>query len=143
VSGAAALLEPPADDTALVVAVLRTVRRGFLPPPELRVSEFSDAHIMVTSGPLSGSRWQTSFAPYQKGILDAFHEAGVEIVVVKGSSQWGKTASPSTWWRTTWRTIPVRSRWWNRPWIRWRRTSRGTASSPVIARDDDPERGRQ
>ncbi len=74
------------------VALLQHVRRGYLPPPELRVSEFSDAHIMVTSGPLSGSRWQTSFAPYQRGILDAFHESGVEIVVVMGSSQWGKTA---------------------------------------------------
>jgi phage terminase large subunit GpA-like protein len=72
--------------------LLRRVRSGFLPPPELRVSEFSDAHIIVTSGPLTGTRWKTDFAPYQRGILDAFHEQGVEIVVVMGSSQWGKTA---------------------------------------------------
>jgi phage terminase large subunit GpA-like protein len=74
------------------IALLQSVRRGYLPPPELRVSEFSDEHVMVTSGPLAGSHWQTSFAPYQRGILDAFHERGVEIVVVMGSSQWGKTA---------------------------------------------------
>jgi phage terminase large subunit GpA-like protein len=67
-------------------------RSGFLPPPDLTVSEFSDRELVVTTGPLAGTHWQTSFAPYQRGILDAFHEPGVEIVVVMGSSQWGKTA---------------------------------------------------
>jgi len=56
------------------------------------VSEFSDRELVVTSGPLAGTKWQTSFAPYQRGILDAFHEHGVETVVVMGSAQWGKTA---------------------------------------------------
>lgn len=74
-------------DSAIVQA-----RAGYAPPPELKVSDFSDAHIIVTSGPLAGTRWQTEFAPYQRGILDAFHEPGVEVVVVMGSSQWGKTA---------------------------------------------------
>jgi len=68
------------------------VRRGLAPPPELTVSEFSDRELMVTTGKYAGTRWQTSFAPYQRGILDAFHEPGVEIAVVMGSSQWGKTA---------------------------------------------------
>ena len=68
------------------------VRAGFLPPPELTVSEFCDAELVVTSGPLSGTRWQTSFAPYQRAIMDAHHEPGVQIVVVMGSSQWGKTS---------------------------------------------------
>ncbi|MBN2204297.1 MAG: phage terminase large subunit family protein, partial [Thermoleophilia bacterium] len=30
--------------------------------------------------------------PYQRGILDVFHERGVTTAVVMGSSQWGKTA---------------------------------------------------
>jgi phage terminase large subunit GpA-like protein len=77
---------------SFVPAVLARVRQGWLPPPELKVSEFADAHIIVTSGPLAGTRWQTAFAPYQRGILDAFHETGVQIVVVRGSSQWGKTS---------------------------------------------------
>lgn len=76
----------------LLLSLLHRVRAGYLPPPELRVSEFADAHIIVTSGPRAGTRWQTDFAPYQRGILDAFHEQGVQIVVVMGSSQWGKTA---------------------------------------------------
>ncbi len=68
------------------------VRAGYAPPPELAVSEFSDRELIVTTGPLAGTHWQTSFAEYQRGILDVFHEPGVEIAVVMGSSQWGKTA---------------------------------------------------
>ena len=64
----------------------------FAPPPLLTVSQYADREIVVTSGPLSGTHWQTDFAPYQRGILDAFHEPGVQVVVVMGSSQWGKTA---------------------------------------------------
>lgn len=73
-------------------ALLRTVRKRWAPPPDLRVSEFADAELIVTTGPLAGTHWQTAFAPYQRGILDAFHEPGVEVAVVMGSSQWGKTS---------------------------------------------------
>jgi phage terminase large subunit GpA-like protein len=75
------------------VEVLRKVRASYAPPPELTVSEYADAELIVVSGPLAGTRWQTAFAPYQRGIMDAFHEPGVEIVVVMGSSQWGKTST--------------------------------------------------
>lgn len=84
--------ETPQPADSLVAALVRKVRAGYAPPPELSVSEFADEHIIVTSGPLAGTRWQTAFAPYQQGILDAILEPGVEIVVVMGSSQWGKTA---------------------------------------------------
>jgi phage terminase large subunit GpA-like protein len=47
---------------------------------------------VVTTGPLAGTHWQTEFAPYQRGILDALHEPGVEYVAVRGSSQFGKTS---------------------------------------------------
>jgi phage terminase large subunit GpA-like protein len=72
--------------------VLRTVRQRWAPPPNLTVSDFCDREIIVTTGPLAGTHWQTDFSPYQRGILNAFHEPGVEIVVVMGSSQWGKTS---------------------------------------------------
>lgn len=71
--------------------VLR-VRAGYAPPPELRVSEFADRELIVTTGPLAQTKWQTDFAPYQRGILDVFHALGIEIAVVQGSSQWGKTS---------------------------------------------------
>lgn len=73
-------------------ALAARVRASFAPPSELRVSEFSDQTVIVTSGPLAGTHWQTDFAPYQRGILDVFHEPGIEIAVVMGSSQWGKTS---------------------------------------------------
>lgn len=73
------------------IDLLRKVRRGYAPPPDLKVSEFADQTIILTSGPLAGTHFQTAFAPFQAGIMDAFHEAGVEIVAVMGSSQWGKT----------------------------------------------------
>lgn len=75
-----------------VFVVLMTRRAGYTPPPELTVSQFADRELIVTSGPLAGTRWQTAFAPYQRGIMDAHHEPGVEFVVVMGSAQFGKTS---------------------------------------------------
>lgn len=77
---------------AVLTEVLDRAQARWAPPPDLTVSEFADQEIVVTSGPLSGTRWQTDFAPYQRGILDAIHEPGVQFVVIMGSSQWGKTA---------------------------------------------------
>jgi phage terminase large subunit GpA-like protein len=76
-----------------IEGALARVRKGYAPPPDLTVSEFADKEIVVTSGPLAGTHWRTDFAPYQRGIMDVFHEPGVEVAVVMGSSQWGKTAS--------------------------------------------------
>src|SRR5688500_2202329 len=84
-----ALAALPASPTQ---ALLQRVRRGYAPPTDLKVSEFADDQIIVTSGPLAGTHWQTNFAPYQRGIMDVFHEPGLEIGVVMGSSQWGKTS---------------------------------------------------
>ena len=75
-----------------VETVLERVRSGWAPPPLLTVSEFCDRELVVTTGPLAGTHWQTDFAPYQRGILDALHEPGVEYVAVRGSSQFGKTS---------------------------------------------------
>lgn len=76
----------------VTVDLMAKVCSRFAPPPKLTVSQFADMELIVTTGPMAGTHWNTDFAPYQRGIMDAFHEVGVEIVVVKGSSQWGKTA---------------------------------------------------
>lgn len=78
---------------ATAEAILERVRLTWAPPPRLKVSEFADEHLVVTSGPLERSRWRTSFMPYQEGILDAFFEPGIEIVVLQASSQVGKTSA--------------------------------------------------
>jgi phage terminase large subunit GpA-like protein len=80
------------DDAARVQVSLKRAKSNYAPPPRLKVSEFAEREIVLTSGPLAGTRWRNSFAPYQVGIMDAFHEDGVEIAVVMGSSQWGKTS---------------------------------------------------
>lgn len=74
-------------------ALLTTVRQTWLPPPKLTVSEFADRELVVTSGPLSGTRWNSDFAPYQRGFMDVFSEPGVEICAIQGSVQFGKTAT--------------------------------------------------
>lgn len=80
------------DCSPAVERVMVRVRAGWAPPPLLTVSEFCDRELVVTTGPLAGTHWQTEFAPYQRGILDALHEPGVEYVAVRGSSQFGKTS---------------------------------------------------
>ena len=83
-------IDPPAAGSA--EALLDEIRSMWAPPPRLTVSEFADAELVVPTGPQAGTKWRTDFAPYQRGILDAFSEPGVEHVVVMGSSQWGKTS---------------------------------------------------
>lgn len=79
--------------TAAQAIAARVAHAAYRPKPRLTVSEFCDREIIVTSGPLAGTRWRTDFAPYQREILDAPLTA--EFVVVMGSSQWGKTAIAS------------------------------------------------
>jgi len=83
---------PVACDPTVAPALLARVVSRFAPPSRLTVSQFADQEIVVTTGPLAGTHWQTDFAPYQRGLLDAFHEPGVQIVVIMGSSQFGKTS---------------------------------------------------
>lgn len=88
---AAVLEHGDAPAPAALEASVRRARRTWAPPSDVRCSEFANAEVIVTTGPFAGTRLQTDFAPYQVGILDAFHEPGVQTVIVKGSSQWGKT----------------------------------------------------
>lgn len=81
---------PPAAGSA--AELLEKVREDWAPPPALTVSEFADAELIVPTGRLAGTRWRTDYAPYQRGIMDAFDEPGVEHVAVMSSSQVGKTS---------------------------------------------------
>ena len=79
-------------DHSPIASLAAIWRDAYRLPPDYRVSDFCDAELIVPTGPLAGTRWRTDFAPYQRGILDSFHEPGVELVAVMGSSQWGKTS---------------------------------------------------
>ena len=74
-------------------ALASQVRADVLPPPpSLTVSEWADAERILGSEESSEpGRWKTARIPYLKAIMDAFSDAEVRTVVVKGSARIGKT----------------------------------------------------
>ncbi|MGH7263736.1 MAG: phage terminase large subunit family protein, partial [Candidatus Rokuibacteriota bacterium] len=83
-------MEASADLTRARAIAERVAGQAYHAKAHLSVSEFADQEIVVTSGPLAGTRWRTAFAPYQESILNSCLTS--EFTVVMGSSQWGKTA---------------------------------------------------
>lgn len=67
-------------------------KMGLKPLPKTSVSQWADDYRMLSQG-LSAEpgRWKTSRAPYQKEIMDAFTQPGINRVVVKSASQVGKS----------------------------------------------------
>lgn len=65
---------------------------GFTLPPALTIGQWADAERQVAAGtgPEPG-RWRTDRAPFQREPMDAFSDPDVEVVVLKWSSQVGKT----------------------------------------------------
>lgn len=67
-------------------------RRILAPPPRLTVSEWADRFRMLSrEASAEPGKWQTSRAPYQRGIMDALSEPMVERVVFVKASQVGAT----------------------------------------------------
>lgn len=67
-------------------------RLGFDLPPKMTVSEWADQHrhIAKGTGPEEG-RWRTERAPFQREPMDAFNDLANDVIVLKMSSQVGKT----------------------------------------------------
>ena len=63
------------------------------PPPELRVSDWSDRFMRLPreASPEPGP-WSTERAPYQREMMDVVNDPGIETVVFMIASQCGKTA---------------------------------------------------
>lgn len=67
-------------------------KNGLKPLSKTSVSRWADNHRMLSSGiSAEPGKWKTSRAPYQKDIMNAFTESGIHRVVVKSSSQIGKS----------------------------------------------------
>lgn len=67
-------------------------KNGLKPLPKTSVSQWADNHRMLSSGiSAEPGKWKISRAPYQKDIMNAFTEPGIHRVVVKSSSQIGKS----------------------------------------------------
>ena len=64
----------------------------FRPAPRLSLSQWSDAHRVVTSGPEVGL-WRTARVPYLAGIMDAISDPTVERVVIQSGAQLGKSSA--------------------------------------------------
>lgn len=64
-------------------------RRRYRPPPRLALSEWADAKFLLPAGDANAGRWRT--LPYQRGILDAISDPGVERVTWMKSARVGFT----------------------------------------------------
>lgn len=74
------------------LALFQKIAEVMAPPPILKVSEWAD-HYRRLSAEASAEpgRWNTNRAPYQREIMDALNQPGIEEVVVMSSAQVGKT----------------------------------------------------
>jgi len=62
------------------------------PPPPLTVSEWAERfRVLSPETAAEPGRWSNDRAPYQRGIMDAVHEPGVQQIVIMSSAQVGKT----------------------------------------------------
>ena len=72
--------------------VLKNTMQTFKPPPDLKVSEWSDRYRKLSpESSAESGQWSTSRCPYQKEIMDTFNDPFIERIVVMTSSQVGKT----------------------------------------------------
>ena len=72
--------------------LIRKTLRAFKPPPDLKVSDWADQDRKLSpEASAEPGQWITSRAEYQRGIMDAFSDPSVEMVVVMSSAQVGKT----------------------------------------------------
>tara|TARA_X000000368_G_scaffold375288_1_gene327574 strand:+ start:280 stop:2073 length:1794 start_codon:yes stop_codon:yes gene_type:complete len=72
--------------------VLKNTNQTFKPPPDLKLSEWSDRYRKLSpESSAEAGQWNTSRAEYQREIMDTFNDPHIERIVVMTSSQVGKT----------------------------------------------------
>ena len=72
--------------------VLKNTHQTFKPPPDLKLSEWSDRYRKLSpESSAEAGQWNTSRAEYQREIMDTFNDPNIERIVVMTSSQVGKT----------------------------------------------------
>lgn len=75
-----------------VADAIRAVAAVFRPPPRLSVSQWADQFRQLSrEASAEPGQWKTSRAEYQREILDAISDPATHTVVVKSSSQVGKS----------------------------------------------------
>ena len=72
--------------------LLQSTLALFRPPANDTVSEWANKNrVLVSDSSAEPGRWRTDRAPYQKEIMDAFTQPGIHEIVIKASSQVGKS----------------------------------------------------
>ena len=67
--------------------------KTLLPPPKFTVSTWADnERYLSPESAENPGLWDTNRAPYQRGMMDALAERGIEKVVFMTSAQVGKTS---------------------------------------------------
>ncbi len=68
------------------------IEQLWAPPPDLTVSEWADRYRKLSpESSAEPGQWYTSRAEYQRGIMDALNDSGIETIIVMTSAQIGKT----------------------------------------------------
>jgi len=72
--------------------VLKKTLKAFEPPPRLSVTEWSDEYRVLSSeASAMAGKYYSSFAPYQKGIMDSLTDRKIKRTVLMCSAQVGKS----------------------------------------------------
>mgnify|MGYP003643222503 FL=1 len=75
-----------------IKSVLKKTREAFKPPPRLTVTEWADDYRMLSSeASAMAGKYYSSFAPYQKGIMDSLSDRKIKRTVLMCSAQVGKS----------------------------------------------------
>lgn len=70
--------------------IIAHVRRAFLPPPKLSLSEWADQYAFLSAeSAAEPGKWRT--IPYQRGMMDAFTDPRCEQITIKKSARVGYT----------------------------------------------------
>lgn len=74
-----------------VVAAIRRSLANLVPPPDMLPSEWAEQNISIAVGNAVPGPIRFMSAPYQKGMLDAMKEPGINRISLKLGAQLGKT----------------------------------------------------
>nr|WP_292913562.1 phage terminase large subunit family protein [Nitrosomonas sp.] len=78
--------------TKMLKQALSRVAAIAAPPPAITISQWAEQRLYLsTEDSAEPGKYTSARAPYQRGIMDAFHEEGAEEITVMSSSQVGKT----------------------------------------------------
>lgn len=72
--------------------LFKKISKLVAPPPKLTVSQWADRErVLSQEASAEPGKWNTDRAPYQREILDSINNPNYEDIIIKASSQVGKS----------------------------------------------------